>query len=122
MNCKPTPGPTLPGTNCPANSSSSIRSNACLTERPTCDGPKGFSVDPPNTADRRQPTANLGCVDRPRGGAGIGVVKACRRAGFAIQYALAVRRQDSHVEARGIRSVTNDQTAGEVPVRAPAQG
>jgi len=37
-------------------------------------------------------------------------------------YALAVRRQDSHVEARGIRSVAADQTVGEVPVRTPTRG
>jgi hypothetical protein len=33
-----------------------------------------------------------------------------------------MRRQDSHVEARGIRSVAADQTVGEVPVRTPARG
>jgi hypothetical protein len=51
-------------------------------------GQKASHMTPPNTADRRrQPTANLGGANRSRGGAGIGVVRTCRRAGLAIQYA-----------------------------------
>jgi hypothetical protein len=45
-------------------------------------------MTPPDTADRRrQPTANLGGANRPRGGADIGVVRTYRLAGLAIQYA-----------------------------------
>jgi hypothetical protein len=51
-------------------------------------GQKASHMTPPNTADRRrQPSAKVGGANRPRGAAGIGVVKTCRRAGLVIQYA-----------------------------------